>query len=44
LFGVEESERKADSLVNAAFEELQSFGDRAGTLKELARYLVERKK
>jgi geranylgeranyl diphosphate synthase type II len=44
LFGVEESERRADSLVNAAFEELQSFGDRAGTLKELARYLVERKK
>jgi len=44
LFGVEESERKADSLVNAAFEELESFGAHAETLKELARYLVERKK
>jgi geranylgeranyl diphosphate synthase type II len=44
LFGVEESERKAESLVNAAFEELESFGERARTLKELARYLVERKK
>ncbi len=44
LFGLEESERKADSLVNAALEQLQSFGERAKTLKELARYLVERKK
>jgi hypothetical protein len=30
--------------VNAAFSELESFGERAETLKELARYLVERKK
>jgi len=44
LFGVEESERKADALVNEAFEELGTFGRRADTLKELARYLVERKK
>jgi len=44
LFGIEESERKADSLVNTAFAELESFGERADTLKELARYLVERKK
>src|SRR5271156_4922740 len=43
LFGIEESERKADSLVSAAFSELESFGARADTLKELARYLVERK-
>jgi geranylgeranyl diphosphate synthase type II len=44
LFGIDESIRKADSLVNAAFSELESFGERAETLKELARYLVERKK
>src|ERR1700678_3096180 len=44
LFGIEESERKADALVSAAFAELESFGDQAETLKELARYLVERKK
>lgn len=44
LFGVEESERKADALIGAALKELESFGDRADTLKELARYLVERKK
>jgi geranylgeranyl diphosphate synthase type II len=44
LFGIEESERKADELVSAAFKELDSFGERAETLKELARYLVERKK
>jgi len=44
LFGVEESERKADELVEAAFAELESFGERAETLRELARFLVERKK
>jgi geranylgeranyl diphosphate synthase, type II len=44
LFGIEESERRADALVQAGFEELKSFGERAEILKELARYLVERKK
>lgn len=44
LFGVEESERKADALVKQAFSELDGFGERAETLKELARFLVERKK
>src|ERR1700691_1352758 len=44
LFGIEESVGKADSLVNAALLELESFGEQAETLKELARYLVERKK
>ena len=44
LFGIDESLRKADALVNSAFRELNSFGERAETLKELARYLVERKK
>jgi len=43
LFGVEESTRKADELVSAAFAELNSFGERAETLRELARFLVERK-
>src|SRR5438874_11709626 len=44
LFGIEASERKADALVSEAFAEMVSFGKRAETLKELARYLVERKK
>jgi len=44
LFGIEESERKADALVSVALRELDSFGDRANSLKELARFLVERKK
>jgi geranylgeranyl diphosphate synthase, type II len=44
LFGIEASVRKADALVNHAFSELESFGERADTLKELARFLVERKK
>jgi geranylgeranyl pyrophosphate synthase len=30
LFGIEESVRKADSLVSAAFSELESFGERGG--------------
>jgi geranylgeranyl diphosphate synthase, type II len=33
LFGIEESLRKADALVSAAFAELESFGDQAETLK-----------
>ena len=44
LFGIEASVRKADELVNDAFSELDGFGERAETLKELARFLVERKK
>jgi geranylgeranyl diphosphate synthase type II len=44
LFGVDESVHKADSLVSAALKELGGFGERAETLKQLARYLVERKK
>ncbi len=43
LFGIEESARKADELVSTAFAGLNSFGERAETLKELARFLVERK-
>jgi geranylgeranyl diphosphate synthase type II len=44
LFGIEESVKRADALVDDAFAELDSFGERAEPLKELARFLVERKK
>jgi geranylgeranyl diphosphate synthase type II len=44
LFGIEESLRKANELVNAGCAALDSFGPRADTLKALARFLVERKK
>ena len=44
LFGIEKSQQRADELVDEAFVELESFGARAETLKELARFLVERKK
>jgi geranylgeranyl diphosphate synthase type II len=44
LFGIDASVKKADALVNQAFAQLESFGARADTLKELARYLIERKK
>jgi geranylgeranyl diphosphate synthase, type II len=43
LFGIEPSLRKADSLVDQACSQLDPFGDRASTLKELARFLVVRK-
>jgi len=44
LFGIEASVKKADALINDAFEGLRSFGEGAETLKGLARFLVERKK
>ena len=44
LFGIDESLKKADTLIRSAFLELAVFGARAETLKDLARYLVERKK
>jgi geranylgeranyl diphosphate synthase type II len=44
LFGIEESLKKADTLVDKALGSLDSFGLRADTLKALARFLVERKK
>ena len=44
LFGVDESLKKADTLVETAFTSLDGFGARAETLKALARFLVERKK
>ena len=44
LFGIEESLRKADALVERACAELDGYGAAASTLKDLAHYLVERKK
>jgi geranylgeranyl diphosphate synthase type II len=44
LFGIDESLKRADALVQGAFAELEPFGARGQTLKDLARYLVERKK
>ncbi|MBZ5599983.1 MAG: polyprenyl synthetase family protein [Acidobacteriia bacterium] len=44
LFGVEESIKKADALVEKSCASLDSFGGRADTLKALAHFLVERKK
>src|SRR5437899_6321978 len=43
LFGVEESLRRADALVVTGCNWLDSFGTRAQTLKDLARFLVQRK-
>ncbi len=44
LFGIEASLKKADELVAKADAALDSFGDQAATLRELAQFLGERKK
>jgi geranylgeranyl diphosphate synthase type II len=44
LFGIDESLRRADGLVDQACAELKEYGAAASTLKDLAHYLVERKK
>jgi geranylgeranyl diphosphate synthase type II len=44
LFGIDESTRKADALVDQACAELNKYGPAASTLKDLAHYLIERKK
>src|SRR5882724_434310 len=44
LFGVDESLKKAGVLVDSALASLDSFATRADVLKDLARFLVERKK
>jgi len=44
LFGLEESIRQADALVASGCSALDSFGKRADVLKELAHFLVQRKK
>jgi geranylgeranyl diphosphate synthase type II len=44
LFGVDESLKKADALVQTALASLETFGSRADSLKALAHFLVERKK
>lgn len=42
LYGIEESRRQADALIDSGCRALDSFGSRAETLKELARFLVRR--
>jgi geranylgeranyl diphosphate synthase, type II len=44
LFGIDESVRKADALIADAHDSLSTFGARADLLKELASFLVQRKK
>src|SRR5262249_41812127 len=44
LFGIDESANKADALVTSGCNALESFGPGAQTLKDLARYLVQRTK
>jgi geranylgeranyl diphosphate synthase type II len=43
VFGIDESLRRADALIDSGCSVLDPFGSRADTLKSLARFLVERK-
>ncbi len=43
LYGIEKSRKKAKELVNGAIASLAPFGEEAEPLREIARYLLERK-
>jgi geranylgeranyl diphosphate synthase type II len=43
LFGIDASLKRADELIANGCAALDSFGDSASTLKDLARFLVQRK-
>jgi geranylgeranyl diphosphate synthase type II len=43
VFGIEQSKRDAARLIEEGFSALDFYGDRADSLKAVARYLVERK-
>jgi geranylgeranyl diphosphate synthase type II len=43
VYGVDQSVKDADRLVEEAFAQLTTYGERADRLKAVARYLVERK-
>ena len=42
LFGLDESRKRAQTLLTDAYATVESFGVEAGTLKDLARFLIER--
>ncbi len=44
LLGMAEAKRKADELVSSAVSALENYGPRAETLREVARYIVPRRK
>jgi geranylgeranyl diphosphate synthase, type II len=43
VFGIDQSIADADRLISEAFETLKPYGERADTLKAVAKYLTERK-
>src|SRR5271163_22446 len=43
VFGIDRSLEDANQIIAAAFEFLEPYGERADTLKAIARYLIERK-
>jgi geranylgeranyl diphosphate synthase type II len=43
LYGIDQSLKQADALIESGCSALDSFGERAATLKDLAHFLVQRK-
>jgi geranylgeranyl diphosphate synthase type II len=43
LFGLEESRRKAEELLESASKALENFGHRAEVLSDLAKFLIQRR-
>jgi geranylgeranyl diphosphate synthase type II len=43
VYGIEQSQRDADRLIEEGFAALEPYGSRADGLKSIARYIVERK-
>ena len=44
LLGLEGAKTRAEALVNAACDAISCYGDRAGTLREAARFVISRRK
>jgi geranylgeranyl diphosphate synthase type II len=42
LFGLDESRKRAQTLLTDAYAAVESFGAKAGSIKDLARFLIER--
>ena len=44
LFGLEESRKRASSLLKSAYQAVENFDSRANPIKDLARFLIERER
>jgi geranylgeranyl diphosphate synthase type II len=43
LWGIEESRRQAQQLIDSAIDKLASYGEKAAPLEAIAQYIINRK-